>query len=49
MVAAIDEDFWVNCTLTSQSVSKPLYLTKATLEIIEKSKLKLVQKVDLGP
>jgi hypothetical protein len=29
-------------------VAKPVYLTKANLEILERSKLKLLQKVDLG-
>lgn len=48
LVAPSDEEFWFNCTLTSQSVAKPVYLTKANLEILERSKLKLLEKVDLG-
>lgn len=48
LCAPIDEEFWINCTFTSQSLSKALYLTKANLDLLERSKLKILQKVDLG-
>jgi Gryzun, putative Golgi trafficking len=48
MVAPLDEEFWVDCTLTSQSTTKVIYLSRANLDIIEKSKVKLLKKVDLG-
>lgn len=48
LVAPTNEDCWINCSLTSQSSSKVLYLTRASLDIIEKAKVKLLQKVDLA-
>ena len=47
MVAPNNEEFWVNCVLTSQSGSKVLYLNKANLEILEKTKIKVIQRVYL--
>jgi len=48
LVAPLDEEFWVNCTLTSQSNSKVIHLSKANIEIIEKQNVKLIRSVYLG-
>jgi hypothetical protein len=42
MVAPSGEECWVNVNLTSQSASKVIYLARANLEILEKSKVKLL-------
>ena len=48
LVAPLDEEFWVNCTLTSQSNSRVIYLSKANVEVIERQKVKLLRGVDLN-
>jgi hypothetical protein len=48
MVAPSQEEFWMNCVLTSQSASKVLFLTNANLEILDIQKVQMLQRVDLG-
>ncbi len=42
MVAPGNQESWIDCILTSQSISKVLYLTKANLDILDKQKVKLL-------
>jgi hypothetical protein len=42
MVAPGNQESWIDCVLTSQSISKVLYLTKANLDILDKKKVKLL-------
>jgi hypothetical protein len=48
LVAPLGEEFWIDCTLTSQSASKVIYLSKAFMEIVEREKIKMHRKVDMG-
>ena len=39
LIAAVDQDCWINCTFTSQSNSKTVYLANTNLDILEKDKV----------